>query len=55
MIKFFGNIRQNLLMENKTSKYLKYALGEIVLVVIEILITENLAPTRKGGFSKLDV
>ena len=38
MIKFFRHIRQNLIMENKTSKYLKYAIGEIVLVVIGILI-----------------
>jgi len=38
MIKLFRNIRQNLIMENKTSKYLKYAIGEIVLVVIGILI-----------------
>lgn len=38
MIKFFRHIRQNLLMENKTSKYFKYAIGEIVLVVIGILI-----------------
>ena len=38
MIKLFRNIRQSLLMENKTSKYLKYAIGEIVLVVIGILI-----------------
>jgi len=38
MIKFFREIRQNLLIENKTGKYLKYALGEIVLVVIGILI-----------------
>jgi hypothetical protein len=38
MIKFFRKIRQNLLMENKTSKYFKYAIGEIVLVVIGILI-----------------
>ena len=38
MIKFFRNIRQNLIMENNTSKYLKYAIGEIVLVVIGILI-----------------
>lgn len=38
MIKFFRKIRQNLLMENKTGKYLKYALGEIVLVVIGIMI-----------------
>lgn len=38
MIKFFRQLRQNLIMENKTSKYLKYAIGEIVLVVIGILI-----------------
>ena len=38
MIKFFRKIRQNLIMENKTSKYFKYAIGEIILVVIGILI-----------------
>ena len=38
MIKFFRKIRQNLLSEGKTVKYLKYALGEIILVVIGILI-----------------
>jgi hypothetical protein len=45
MIKFFRKIRQNLLMENKTGKpayrtgrYFKYAVGEIILVVIGILI-----------------
>ncbi|NNE03193.1 MAG: hypothetical protein HKN52_08500 [Eudoraea sp.] len=38
MIKFFRQIRQQLLMENKTGKYLKYAIGEIILVVVGILI-----------------
>ena len=38
MIKLFRHIRQNLIMENKTSKYFKYAIGEIILVVIGILI-----------------
>lgn len=38
MIKFFRKIRQQLLIENKTGIYLKYAIGEIVLVVIGILI-----------------
>lgn len=38
MIKLFRNIRRNLVMENKTTKYFKYAIGEIVLVVIGILI-----------------
>ena len=38
MIKFFRKIRQKLLTENKFGKYLTYAIGEIVLVVIGILI-----------------
>ncbi|OIQ30334.1 MAG: hypothetical protein BM564_02900 [Bacteroidetes bacterium MedPE-SWsnd-G2] len=38
MIHFFRSIRQILLSENKTGKYFKYAIGEIVLVVIGILI-----------------
>ncbi|MBC2844058.1 DUF6090 family protein [Winogradskyella flava] len=38
MIKFFRKIRQRLLSENKLSKYLIYAIGEIILVVIGILI-----------------
>jgi hypothetical protein len=38
MIKFFRKIRQKLISEGKTGKYLKYAIGEIVLIVIGILI-----------------
>ena len=38
MIQFFRHIRQKQIMENKTGKYFKYALGEIILVVIGILI-----------------
>ena len=38
MLKFFRGIREKLLREGKTTHYLKYALGEIVLVVIGILI-----------------
>ncbi|WP_228852917.1 DUF6090 family protein [Aegicerativicinus sediminis] len=38
MIKFFRKIRQKMLAENKFGKYLTYAIGEIVLVVIGILI-----------------
>ncbi len=38
MIKFFRKIRRTLLSENKFSKYLLYAIGEIILVVIGILI-----------------
>ena len=47
MIKFFRHIRKSLLMENKTGsaghfsrsgKYFKYAIGEIALVMIGILL-----------------
>ena len=38
MIKFFRKIRYGLMEKNKTRKYFKYAIGEIVLVVIGILI-----------------
>jgi hypothetical protein len=38
MLSFFRKIRKNLMNEGKTSRYIKYALGEILLVVIGILI-----------------
>jgi len=54
MIKFFRHIRYNLMEQNKTGKYFKYAIGEIILVVIGILIAlqinnwnENRAKSNK--------
>ncbi|MFX0555739.1 DUF6090 family protein [Maribacter sp. CXY002] len=38
MIKFFRKIRHNLLSDGKTGNYFKYAIGEIVLVMIGILL-----------------
>ena len=38
MIKFFRKIRQKLIAENRVTKYLLYAIGEIVLVMIGILL-----------------
>ncbi len=38
MIKLFHQIRQSHLMNHQTGQYLKYAIGEIFLVVIGILI-----------------
>lgn len=38
MIRIFRNIRQTLAAENNVAKYLRYAIGEIVLVVIGILV-----------------
>ncbi|MBO6793044.1 DUF6090 family protein [Polaribacter sp.] len=51
MIKFFRKIRQKTLTENKFSKYLLYAIGEIILVVIGILIAlqiNNLNEEKKS-------
>lgn len=52
MIKFFRKIRYSLMSENKTGKYFKYAIGEIVLVVIGILIAlqiNNWNESRKNA------
>ncbi|WP_445386477.1 DUF6090 family protein [Robiginitalea sp. IMCC44478] len=38
MLSFFRQIRQRLLPDNKVSKYLLYAIGEILLVMIGILL-----------------
>jgi hypothetical protein len=38
VLKFFRTIRQNLLSQGRSVTYLKYAIGEIILVVIGILI-----------------
>ena len=38
MISFFRKIRQKLLSQNRVTRYLVYALGEIILVVLGILI-----------------
>ena len=42
MIKFFRKIRYDLMEKNKTGKYLKYAIGEILLVIIGILIAVSI-------------
>lgn len=55
MIKFFRHIRKDLIEKNKIGKYFKYAIGEIILVVIGILIAlsinnwnENKKKTKLG-------
>jgi hypothetical protein len=42
MFKFFRNLRRSFLENNQVGKYMKYALGEVVLVVIGILIALQL-------------
>jgi hypothetical protein len=48
MIKFFRKIRQNLFYEGKTGKYLKYAIGEIALVIIGILLALQINNWNEG-------
>ena len=55
MIKFFRKIRYNLMSENKTAKYFKYAIGEIVLVMIGILLAlqvNNWNESRKNKINE---
>ncbi|MEZ4810061.1 MAG: DUF6090 family protein [Allomuricauda sp.] len=52
MIKFFRRFRQQLLHENKFTKYLLYAVGEIVLVVIGIFIAIQLNGWNQNRIEK---
>jgi len=54
MIKFFRKIRYDLMEKNKTGKYLKYAIGEIILVVIGILIALSINNWNENQKSKKD-
>ncbi|MEH6779913.1 DUF6090 family protein, partial [Maribacter arcticus] len=54
MINFFRIIRQQLLAENKFSRYLLYAIGEIVLVVIGILIALSINNWNENRKQKLN-
>jgi len=53
MIKFFRKIRQKMLIENKVSKYMLYAIGEILLVVIGILIALAINNNSEAGKIKI--
>ena len=52
MLKFFRKIRYNLMEQKKTGKYFKYAIGEIVLVVIGILIALNINNWNENRISR---
>ena len=55
MLKFFRHKRLNFMAQNKTGKYFKYAIGEIILVVIGILIAlqiNNWNENRKNSLKE---
>ena len=56
MIKFFSKIRYSLIEQNKSGKYFKYAIGEIILVVIGVLIAlsiNNWNENRKNSIKEI--
>ena len=53
MVKIFRNIRKKLAAENKVSAYLRYAVGEIVLVVIGILIALQINTWNSNRIKKI--
>lgn len=58
MLKIFRKIRKKLLVQNKPVDYLKYSIGEIVLVVIGILIAlqvNNWNDERKQNLKKQEL
>ena len=58
MLKFFRRLRQDVLSEGKTARYFKYALGEIFLVVIGILIAlqiNNWNVNRLNGIEEKEI
>ena len=52
MIKLFRNIRRRMLRENRFTRYLIYAIGEIILVVIGILIALSLNNWKENQDNK---
>lgn len=55
MINFFRRIRQKLHSEGKTGKYFKYAIGEIILVVIGILIALSINNWNEGRIEEIQL
>ena len=58
MINFFKKIRKKLLSKNKFSSYIIYAVGEIILVVVGILIAlqiNNWNESRKQRLHKIEL
>lgn len=55
MLRFFRQLRQNLLTENRVSKYLLYAIGEVVLVVVGILIALQINNWNEAKIKRAEI
>lgn len=54
MIKLFSKIRKKLIVQGKTANYLKYAIGEIVLVMIGILLALQVNNWNTNRLNKIE-
>ena len=48
MLRVFSSIRKNLLAENKTVRYLKYAVGEVLLIMFGIILAVQFNNWNEG-------
>ena len=53
MLRLFRHIRQRLVLEGKGSRYFGYAVGEIVLIVVGILIAIQISNWNEGRLDRL--
>ena len=54
MLSFFRSIRRSLINEGKTSKYIRYAVGEFILIVAGILVALQIQTWNEGRKLELD-
>lgn len=54
MLKFFREIREKLIVEGKLKRYLIYAIGEILLVMIGILLALQVNTWNENRKSKAE-
>ena len=55
MLRFFRRIRQKLFLEGRVSKYLGYAFGEVLLIVVGILIALQINDWNEGRKQNIEV
>ncbi len=55
MLKFFRSVRQNLTAKGKLKNYILYAVGEIILVVVGILIAISLNNSDQAKIAENDL
>ena len=52
MLRLFSNIRKSLINEGKTSRYVRYAVGEVLLIMVGILLALQVQNWNEGRKNK---